>query len=466
MKNIYFVIFIAMSLLSCDNFLDIKPYGKIVPKTPEEFSALLHNHLNDIDEGSDNLLVGNISTLVTYDTGCGDDFEACLTQKGGQSLSFYVGNYLSGPYTITMYMRLYEVIRDCNIVIDNLKDDGSKDANTMLATAYSMRAVCYYQLLRCYCEAPEKGKMDAQLGLPLVKTFSLEDRPIRSSMQQTVDFIASDLQKAISYHSHNELYRFTENVSRGYLARLYFWTEQWDKVLPLTQGLLKAYPILQLGNYAKVMREPFKLGSNQLIKSYRTSSGMNSDLVASLLTIKYRPVSQRFLSYFSSNDTANDVRYKMYVDNMRMAVKTIFCGMRSEEFKLMQAECYAHLGKVQEALAQLNELRRDRIKDCKAYTLQTLPAINDMELITVDAEGKSLTRLMAAILGERRKELFFEGDRFFELKRNGSPVFWTAYQSMKYTTLKYMYTFPIPISELEKISGIKQNPGYEEIITN
>ena len=95
--------------------------------------------------------------------------------------------------------QLYQVIRDCNIVIDNLDDDGTKAANTILATAYGLRAVCYYQLLRYFCEAPEKGNMDNQLGLALVQTFNLEDRPLRSSMQATVDFIEADLKKSINY---------------------------------------------------------------------------------------------------------------------------------------------------------------------------------------------------------------------------------------------------------------------------
>lgn len=466
MKKIYFIILVAMSLVSCDKYLDIKPYGKTVPKTPEEFSALLHSHLNDMDEGGSTGFMDNVSTIVSLDAGCGDDFEACLTANSGQGLPFYVGNLVGGTYAASKYEQLYQVIRDCNIVIDNLDDDGTKAANTILATAYGLRAVCYYQLLRYFCEAPEKDNMDNQLGLALVQTFNLEDRPLRSSMQATVDFIEADLKKSINYHSTDALYRFTEPVCKGYLARLYFWTEQWSKVLPLTAELLKAYPILQINNYKEVMGMPFKVGSNQLIKAYSTSSGNNQDFLATTTEIKYRPVSIRFLNSFSVSDTAKDVRYKFYVTPERVAVKTFFCGLRSEELKLMQAESYYHLGKTNEALAELNDLRLARVKDAQAWTMATLPPANSYEVIQEDAEGKPLNPLISAILQERRKELFLEGDRFFELKRNGTPEFWTAYQSMKYTTRKYMYTFPIPIAEIEKISGLKQNPGYDKIITN
>ena len=44
---------------SCTDYLDIKPYGRTIPKTAEEFSALMHNHLNNIDSGEDEDIVGN-----------------------------------------------------------------------------------------------------------------------------------------------------------------------------------------------------------------------------------------------------------------------------------------------------------------------------------------------------------------------------------------------------------------------
>ena len=42
----------ALMFTSCDNYLDVKPYGRTIPTTPEEFSALIHKNLNDVDQGS------------------------------------------------------------------------------------------------------------------------------------------------------------------------------------------------------------------------------------------------------------------------------------------------------------------------------------------------------------------------------------------------------------------------------
>ena len=56
--------------------------------------------------------------------------------------------------------------------------------------------------------------------------------------------------------------------------------------------------------------------------------------------------------------------------------------------------------------------------------------------------------------------------RKIELKRNGTPEFWTAYNGRKYTTLPYMYTWPIPESEIRINPAVRQNPGYTELISN
>lgn len=465
MKKNIIIILVVLICTSCDKYLDVKPYGKVVPKTAQEFSSLMHSRLYQLDNGATNYFIDNASTLVSFDLVSGDDFEVCLTTSSGQFLSPYIGSLLGGSFSRDAYQKLYETIRDCNIVISEMKEEGTTQSNITRATAYALRGVCYYQLLRMYCEAPIKGKLEEQLGMSMVTQFDVEARPIRSSMQTTVAQIESDLQHAIALRPNEEFFRFTENVCKGYLARLYFWTEQWDKVVPITQELLNTYPILTLDNYTEGIKTKGTLGSNQLIKAYRNATTSDQEFTIGIQNLSYRPISTRFLSHFTVADTANDVRYRTAVSKTRIAIKPVFCGMRSEEFLLMQAESNYHLGKEAEALANLNTLRNARITNNTPYTTTTLPNINTQEIIKVDAEGKTLTPLMAAILSERRKELFLEADRFYELKRNGTPEFWSAFNGRKYTTYKYMYTFPIPYIDIQATEGMQQNPGYTEIIS-
>ena len=60
---------------------------------------------------------------------------------------------------------------------------------------------------------------------------------------------------------------------------------------------------------------------------------------------------------------------------------------------------------------------------------------------------------------EDEKELL-EGDRWFELKRNGCPQWWIISNGLKYTTKKYLYTAPIYKGDVDLNPNIKQNEGY------
>lgn len=454
-----------MALSSCNNYLDVKPYGRTIPKTAEEFAALLHNRLYDIDTGEDQYLVGNANQMVTYDAVIGDNFETCLTGAGARGLGTYIGDIVGSNSYEYYYSNLYQIIRDCNIVLGEMTETG-EEADKVRATAYAMRGASYYQLLRFFCEAPQAGQFSSQLGVPLVENFDMEAKPIRSSMQETIDQIESDLLKSASYKMEDNIYRFSEEVVNGYLCRLYFWTEQWDKALPLAQDILSNHPLIEGDEYKDMMTSAYDLKGNAIFKAYRSVTASSSESLSGLNTsLSYRPVSIRFLSCFASGEDTTDVRYDLCVNSQRQAKKIFFIGMRSAEFKLIEAECYYHMNDQESALSSINDLRAHRIENYTPITMSSLPAINSREIIAKDATGNDVTPLLALILSERRKELFLEGDRFFELKRNGCPSYWTSLNGLKYVTESYMYTFPIPYHDIELNSGIVQNDGYKDLVS-
>jgi len=166
-----------------------------------------------------------------------------------------------------------------------------------------------------------------------------------------------------------------------------------------------------------------------------------------------------FIDLFTEKEA--DIRYALSFNKKREETKVLRGRVRCAEMVLMLAESYAQLSDTENALKYLNLLRSHRITPYIPYTLENLPEVNPDALIRVDATGKPLTRLMAAIMNERQKELFMEGDRWFELKRNGRPEFWVAKDGQKYVCQKFMYTAPIHRNDLELVPGMQQNPGYE-----
>ena len=173
--------------------------------------------------------------------------------------------------------------------------------------------------------------------------------------------------------------------------------------------------------------------------------------------VKSRPASTSLVALF---DKTADVRYACSLNSKRIAQKVPEMRLRLAEIYLMMAECQAHLGQDGLALDYLNELRANRITGAADLTSATLPPVRTGERITEDALGNALTPLMQAIFDERRRELFLEGDRWFELKRNGCPQWWIISNGLKYTTKKYLYTAPIYKGDVDLNPNIKQNEGY------
>lgn len=447
---------LLLGLTSCKKYLDVKPYDLTIPTTVEEHMAILHTRLNKIDKGDNQPLIFSASQTLSWDL-FADDFESALTKGNTVGLNQWVGFSQQGGNTTTYFKQLYEIIRDCNIVLAGMPNDGTDLSRNAFGTAYTMRGLAYLQLLRLYSPAFKAG--EEQPGVPLIKEFDMEARPPRTTVQAVAQSIEQDLTKALTYHVDNADFLFTEDVTRGILVRLYFWTEQWDKVLTTAQPLLDKYPLLSGDAYKEMLSSVSQKG-NVLIKVLQMST--SSQETERFEELKKIPVSARFVNLFPSADRDKDIRYKLSVDKKRIAKKSVFPGFRIAEVHLMATEAHYHLGQNEQALKMLNALRAARLTGVQPLTMQNLPDSWSDELITEDATGKPLTPLIRAILAERHKEFFMEGDRFFELKRNGSPEFWKAYNGAKYTTKKFMYCFPIPPEDIIHQPTLIQNEGYAE----
>ena len=180
--------------------------------------------------------------------------------------------------------------------------------------------------------------------------------------------------------------------------------------------------------------------------------------------MRSRPVNYELIRLYDPKD----IRLTAFFTENRKNQKEPFGRIRSSELYLMMAECHAHMEEDQAALGIINEIRSKRIEDYTPYTMETLPEVDMKAMIKVDAKGEPLTPLMQAVLNERRMEMCMEGDRWFELKRNGGPEFTIITDEIgiwqKYTMKNYMYTFPINKDDVDLKDYLKQNEGYEEYL--
>lgn len=297
--------------------------------------------------------------------------------------------------------------------------------------------------------------------------------PDRNTLARSYEYAVSLFRKAIDCHMTDESYLFTEAVAKTYLAKLYFWAEKWSEVIPLCEELLAvpSYALADRSVYTESIQSYGERLQEVIIRDRTTGDDDVKTLYDETFQryLNTRPVNATLLKLFGA-EPQKDVRWNIMCDAKRVNRKTVTARVRGSELHLMLAESYAHPGAQQDeakALSLLNELRRKRIEDVEDYTLRTLPEPDPGALITVDAAGKPLTPLISAILDERRKELYMEGDRWFELKRNGCPEWWVIQQSgstlpVKYVVRRYLYTMPVSVRDIRNSQGkIAQNPGYE-----
>ena len=454
-KSIYITVLFCMCMVSCKGFLNVKPQGKILPETDEEFATIMHNRINDIEGGADEYVIGNMD-VISRREGCADDLDANI--KIG-SITAYAGDVINNRQSD--YRETFEIIRDCNIVIENMEGRTSTLASDVLAAAYAMKGICYYNMIRDFCDTWEEGNADNQLGLPIVEKFDIKEMPVRSSLASTAEYAAGLLNKSLSKKMSDGRFFFTEYVVKAYLARLAFWTEDWDKTISLCSDIISesGLELTDIAGYEAMIQSQYDPVGEVIVRSHINDAselGWYFSYVKGYL--KSRPASASLVALY---DKEKDIRYKVCIDAKRMGVKVPEARIRLSEIVLMLAEAYCHIGEDELALSWINELRRCRIEGAEDLVIADLPAVREADRIVVDAEGEHLTPLMQLILDERRRELFLEGDRWFELKRNGAPEWWIINNGLKYTTKKYMYTAPIYKGDVDLNPDLKQNPGYE-----
>lgn len=458
--RVYVLLMSILSLGGCKGYLDVQPQGKVIPKTDEEFASIMHNRINDIEGGGDEYVIGNMDAILKYEA-FADNLDANVATG---NIPAYCGDKINSRQTD--WRMTFEIIRDCNIVIENMEGRTSDVAKGTLAAAYAMKGICYYNLMRDFCQAWEAGRENDLQGIPIVRKFDISDMTTRGTLRETADYAEEMLQASLDQHNSDKAFFFTEYVVKAYIAKVRFWREDWSGTISICSDIManSGISLTPIEGYEDMIQSANEPKGEVLVRSHiNNASELDWYFTSVRQYLRSRPASAKLVRLFG-DEPEKDVRYAISFDNKRFNLKAPECKVRMSEIVLMLAEAYYHAGEEDKAIGLVNELRRNRITDVTDLTAETLPAVRSDETITEDATGKPVTPLLQAIFDERRKELYMEADRWFELKRNGSPEWWIINNGLKYTTRQYMYTAPIYKGDIALNPDMIQNPGYETAV--
>ncbi|REG91569.1 RagB/SusD family nutrient uptake outer membrane protein [Algoriphagus antarcticus] len=482
MKLKYIVLGLTVALASmfagCDSVIDIEP--EFVLDGSQRFNSLDDYEFSltgTYAQFRSSAYYGNASGPAGAFSTLPDMMSDNLTETGESLANFNQlvnFDYAADNDAIEgLWTAAYRIIAQANITlrgIDEFATENPGQYNRIKGQALAIRAYVHFDLLRYFGD--DLALNSTTLGVPYKTEFNL-DNIARPTVAETWEGIFTDLNEAKTLLSDtDETINSSSNFSlranidpitvEAILARAYLYSGQNQQAIAAATIVINQVPLVSRANFPAIWRDE-NIGSAELIWSVPFNSGEGTPAAnvyfASGNRSSFRPSTEVLGEY----DQANDIRYSTYfrINNNRTIVSK-FIGkgslsdgivnwkvIRVSEMYLIRAEAYTNIsGNTANALRDLNTLRSARIT---GY----VPAV---------LAGQAL---VDAIALERRKELFVEGHRFFDVKRTTRNLVrsdcGTNFTTCSLTAGNRAWAWPIPIGEIianDLISDADQNPGY------
>jgi hypothetical protein len=375
----------------------------------------------------------------------------------------------------------------CNEVIQQVPgiDMDTTLRNRVVGEAKFLRANYYFILVRYFGDVP-------LITEPQTPNDDLY--PARTPKNQVYDLIEQDLQDAVRLLPRRETYtgsdvgRASKGSALGLLAKVYLTLGDYADVIPLCQQVTDLGYTLN-ASYADNFDPAHKNGPESLFEvqySGSTTYGFFDDLNQASWTSTFmgprnttfvggaygwNQPTQEFVDSYEAGDKRKDLTilyegcpdfngnvYKSSYSTTGYNVRKFlvpttvspqyntsnedFPVLRYADVLLMEAEALNETGKTTEAEAPLNQVR----------IRAGLPEVH----------GQSQADLRNTILHERRMELAFEGDRWFDLLRIGNGQYGLDFLHSigKTNATQKNLLMPVPQVEIDANPNLTQNPGY------
>lgn len=400
-------------LTGCNDYLDIKPKGEKIPTTVSDYETLLN--YESVQKVSD-----TYPAYLTDDVFLPDVAEGTATpglNSVDQSIrNLYLfkkevfGDAQDDGFWFASYNRIYYY----NTVIDNIMNaDGSDEQQklSIRAEALISRALEYLYLVNGYAKYYDVRTAESDPGVPLILDEDISKKNlVRASVKDVYAQIQSDLQTALPnlpMQAKGNAFRASKAAGYGVLAKMYLYMGNYTEALKAANAVLEMNnSLLDLKKYA-VVKPQSSIG--------RTNVPQDIDNPENIY-IKFAPYvyglsskvfgSDELISLFSEDDMRLQVYFTKNFRNIPTD-KYVWApylranlAVSSPEIYLIAAECEAREGSIERAIALINKLRDNRIK-------------NNTDIVATDRNDA-----LQKVLEERRRELAMSGMvRYIDLKR-------------------------------------------------
>jgi hypothetical protein len=476
----YIIGFILAVVMSCSDFTNIQPDHSLTPNNAFKTIGDIELHLNGIYSGFQStgyfaLAYGTLPDMMS-------DNLAENVESLGNYRTVVDWLYVANDQTIsTIWATPYTLINDCNILLSNVdkfKESKAGQANRLKAQALAIRALAHFDLLRYFGASYDRSS--TELGIP-IKTVSSLDRPVRNTVKEVYDQIYNDLTQAkalvtsidVAINSPTDKSRIDAVGIDAIFARVAYYAGDYSQAITSATNAIATGPALaSRTDFPAVWADDAVV--NEVIWSIAFLPGdgyVAGDVFFAVNNrVSFKP-SQALLNTYSqtsySPNPLNDIRYTSYFSSTTSLrpgelIVSKYLGrggavdglvnwkaFRISEMYLIRAEARARTGQATAARADLKTLR-------------------DVRISVPDSEDLSdPSKLLAAILLERRRELFLEGHRWFDLRMQGTGIIRGGDCKAPATVCSlapgsFRFVWPIPQNEIKANANIagQQNAGY------
>jgi starch-binding outer membrane protein, SusD/RagB family len=412
-----------------------------------------------------------------------------LVQTGESLVNFLQitdWQYLADNVTVTeTWQAAYRVINDANIIINNIAKvttaANQTRANKIKAQALAVRALAHFDLMRWYSDNMDRNS--TSLGVDYNKLSVMETspsgyKPSRQTVQSNYDNIYADLQEARTLMASIDAPINTATVKSkidangvaAIWARVALYAKDYTRAINESTTVINAIPISTRTQFPTIWKDA---AINEVVWSVPFSTGeflsrLAGDCFSGPIN---RSQQEGAPALFTQIDETNDIRFQVNVTrgfatlatpvrgpNRLVITKHLGKGtstdcvvnwkaFRTGEMLLIRAEANALKPSpdLAAANADLNTIRTNRINGYVHAPIAAAAIVGEIEL-------------------ERRKELFMEGHRWFDLKRTtrtinrGVIAAPTTQSTLAPSSPKWVW--PIPQGERDANPNMQQNTGY------
>ena len=411
---------------------------------------------------------GNFSTSFGIQPflSCDDfDFKAPEVQTDlsiyGSLPNIYIWNkpFYVGADPDPNWVKMFQGMYTCNTVIDGVMGSkgGTEDyKRAILSEALIHRAFAYFSLVNCYAKQYDEATSSTDPGVPLVLEAKLFVDLTRRPVSEVYAQIINDINTAIPGLPDKQAINFRPNKPSAYalLSKVYLNMRNFseaERYADLTLAI--ANDIYDFNDAVAGTSFTFVSQFNdKQVLLRKTSDGqyaapqLSDDLLGLLEPGDLRDVLfVRNGTNFSPAFTGKGYwSREKYTGADRPAV-----GLTTTDTWLIKAECAARLGRKDDAVTILNDLRKKRFRPANYVALNPTTANEALQLV----------------VNERRREFFGTGMRWFDQKRfNKDPqlaktvtrVFNNKTYTLEPNTDKYV--FPLAQLLIDQNPEMVQNP--------